>query len=153
MRRNRESALQFNEKPKHPPTKEYRIWSIAWIGLLIVALGIGVLTVVYRSIIPDSLFVAIIIAANIMVAAAIVIDSIKLKRLREDYRKRATSSKSKAARAEQKRLRAIEREKERDRARAPAKESFDESKMTFREKLSYRAKKSAEAANVKGSGL
>ena len=150
-----ELAPQKKKKRRNPPTKEYRLWSLAWIGMLLLALAIGVLTFLFRSYIPDGLFIAVIVLANILVVAAIFLDSTKLRRMREDYQKSQTaSSKSKAARAEQKRLRALEREQERKfQAEQVDAGEINEEDMTFFERLSYRARKSAESANIKGSGL
>lgn len=153
MVRNAGNSLQAAKPRRNPPTKEYRIWSALWIVLLGAALGIGVVTMVYRAAIPDTVFIVAIVLANLLVAAAIIIDSVKLKRLREDYQRKAASSKSKAARAEQKRLRAAAREREKNQSSSGSEEVLDERAMSFREKLSYRARKSAEAANIKGSGL
>lgn len=139
---------------RNPPTKEYRLWSLAWIGFLLIAFGIGVFTFFYHSVLSSVLLISLVVFANILVVAAIMIDSVKLRRLREDYGKQvAASAKTKAARAEQKKLKAAERERAKAQSEhAPASELREED-MSFRERIAYRARKSAEAANVKGSGL
>lgn len=144
-----------NNKKKNPPTREYRMWNLVWIGLLLLALGVGLCTFFYRAYIPDGVFIAVIVIANLLIAAAIVIDAVKLRRLREEYQKggAGTAAKSKEARAEQKRLHALEVERRKEREGEPSDEPADESSMTFRERVAYRARKSAQSANVKGSGL
>lgn len=121
--------------------------------MLLVALAIGILTILYRALIPDILFYVLIAFANILIVAAIIIDATKRRRMREDYNSQiAASSKSKAARAEQKRLRALERERIRKAAESEP-EKVNEDEMSFTERLIYRAHESARNANIKGSGL
>ena len=70
-----------------PPTKEYRAWKAAWLGLLLLALCVGLATFFFRQGFSDGALIAAVVAANLMIAAAIVIDATKLRRLREDSQK------------------------------------------------------------------
>ena len=129
-----------------PDTPEYRRWQAAWIALLACAFCIGVFMFLSRPYLPDAAFFALFVAANLMVFAAILINGVKMTRLREDCERR--QRKSKASRAEEKRRRAEERE--RDKARLAGMEEMDESAMTLKEKLQHRARLSAERANHQG---
>ena len=103
------SGRSSGRRRSSPPTKEYRAWKAAWLGLLLLALCVGLATFFFRQGFSDGALIAAVVAANLMIAAAIVIDATKLRRLREDYQKGlAVASRSKAARAEQKRLRALD---------------------------------------------
>ena len=144
----RGGAVMANKRVK-PDTPEYRRWQAAWIALLACAFCIGVFMFLSRPYLPDAAFFALFVAANLMVFAAILINGVKMTRLREDCERR--QRKSKASRAEEKRRRAKERE--RDKARLAGMAEMDESAMTLKEKLQHRARLSAERANIKGSGL
>ena len=123
-------------------------------ALLGLALCMGVGMLCFRERLSDGAFVAVFVAANLMIAAAILIDTVKLRRLRENYQKGlAAAAKSKAARAEQKRVRAMERECGKACSAEGRGEPVDEASMTFRERVAFRARMSAQAANTKGSGL
>ena len=127
---------------------------IAVAVVAVVAGGVGLATFFFRQGFSDGALIAAVVAANLMIAAAIVIDATKLRRLREDYQKGlAVASRSKAARAEQKRLRALERARGKEGPEGGSDKPVDEASMTFRERVAYRAKMSAQAANTKGSGI
>ncbi len=135
---------ELKRKYRNPPTSTYRLLRIVRIGCLLLALVCACFAMPFSPF-GESFSMVFVIAGNILVVAAIVIDATKMRTLREEYINEILNRNSKENRRAQKAARKEEREKKEQKGPS-IEEMLNDDSLGYWEKVKLRARLSAQAA-------
>ncbi len=111
---DRKRQQEISRKYYNPPLPEYKKWRKVWWGLLIFAVVMTASSFLVRFIMPENDMASMIVlgGAYIGIIGALVIDGLKIRKIRKEYQQTMIAKETKAMRAAEKKQRAAKAQEE-----------------------------------------